>query len=189
MVHVYLSRTIFDGTRNTYPGRFHASMGALIESAVERDEQLLVAGRSYGVHQALRAACAFDKPSILVLGIAPAFGAFGNALSDNVKQYIEDVATTRCKYGMVASKKDNFTWHAGGAAYKRIFGYRGDNKVGKAMKKNKDNVCIEVIEGAEHAPIDEYLRHGLAKAMKKIVRHFGMDALEDIVGGVPVSTD
>ncbi len=186
MVHVYLSRAIFDGTRNTDPGLFHASMATLIKAATESDQQLLVTGRSYGVHQALRAACGFNKSSILVLGVAPAFGAFGNTWSDNVNQYITDVATTQCKYGMVASRKDRFTWKSGGASYKRKHTYRGDKDVGQAMEQNKDNVHIEVIDDAKHAPIDEYLRNGLVPAMQRTVRHFGMDDLEDIVNGVAV---
>ncbi|MCP4676819.1 MAG: hypothetical protein GY854_15155 [Deltaproteobacteria bacterium] len=190
MVHVYLSRGVFDGTRNTYPGRFHASMGALIESALETKEQLLVTGRSYGVHQSLRAACEFDDPAILVLGIAPAFGAFGNQFSDNVKQYVKDVAETKCKYGMIASEDDIFTWRSGGAAYKQKIGYRGDNDVGRAIEKNKANVHLEILHGADHAPIDEYLRHGLVPAMQRCVSFFGMDScVTDIVEGVEVNSD
>lgn len=186
MVHVYLSREIFDGTRNTYPVPFHASMSMLIETATANNGQLLITGRSYGVHQALRAACRFNKPSISVMGIAPAFGTFGNHWSKNVEQYVADVETTRCKYGMVASEDDVFTWRSGGAAYKRRIGYRGDNDVGRAAERNRDNVHVEVISGAKHAPIDEYLEHGLVSAMKRIAYHFGMDRLRDVVGGVTV---
>ena len=186
MVHVYLSKTLFDGTRNTYPGRFHAAMSALIEATTENGEEVLVTGRSYGVHQALRAACRFNKPTIAVIGIAPAFGAFGNQWSDNVRRYVLDVATTRCRYGMIASKRDFFTWKSGGAARKRRVLYRGDNDVGRAADRNPHNVHIEVIKNAHHAPIDEYIRYGLVPAMQRTVRHFGMHSLTDIVDGVRV---
>jgi hypothetical protein len=182
MVHVYLSRELFDGNRNVYPGKFHATMRKLIKSVLDDGRQVLVTGRSYGVHQALRAAYQFNDPSILVMGIAPAFGAFGNVWSDNVTQYVQDIETTQCKYGMVASKWDGFTWKAGGAAYKRKFlGYRGSRKVAKAIAKNRDNVYLELINHADHAPIDDYIRHGLIKSMKNIVRHFDMRGLTDIV--------
>jgi hypothetical protein len=78
LVLVYLPRFIFGTDRNTYPLRFHNAMKALIEHATKSSPWLLVSGRSYGVHQALRAVRKFDKPEILVIGIAPAFGAFGN---------------------------------------------------------------------------------------------------------------
>lgn len=190
LVLVYMPRNIFDGTRNEYPGRFHASMHALIERALADRKELLVTARSYGVHQALRAVRKFDTPMILLIGIAPAFGAFGNAWSDNVKRYIKDVEQTRCKYLMIASKNDGFTWRSGGAAYKKKIGYRGDNDVGRAMKRNKQNVRILVLQGADHAPIDEYLRHGLVNAMQKGAHRWGLDntPVGDIVYGRPVET-
>jgi hypothetical protein len=88
LVLVYLPRFIFGTDRNTYPTRFHNAMNTLITYATRTNHELLVSGRSYGVHQALRALRSFDSPRILLTGIAPAFGAFGNYASSNVEGYI-----------------------------------------------------------------------------------------------------
>jgi len=185
LVMVYMPRDIFDSTRNEYPGAFHASMRELIQAALADGRALLVTGRSYGVHQALHAVVQFNNPKILMIGIAPAFGAFGNQWSDNVKRYVSDVKHTRAKYCMIASEQDGFTWRSGGAAYKKKVGYRGDNDVGRAMKDNPHNVETIVLHGADHAPIDDYLRHGLVNAMRKCSDHFGFQktAVADVVYG------
>ena len=164
LVLVYMPRSIFDGTRNEYPGRFQASMHSLVERALADRKELLVTARSYGVHQALRAVRKFDTKRILLIGIAPAFGAFGNAWSDNVKRYIKDVEQTRCKYLMIASKNDGFTWRSGGAAYKKKIGYRGDNDVGRAMKRNKKNVRIIVYPPAVLSKTDRDYRQSRQSA-------------------------
>jgi hypothetical protein len=137
------------------------------------------------VHQALRAVRQFDSPKILLIGIAPAFGAFGNAWSDNVKQYVRDVEQTRAKFCMIASEDDGFTWRQGGAAYPRKVGYRGDNDVGRAIRNNRSNVTVMLLSGADHSPIDEYLRHGLVQSMRKCASRFGFDrtAIGDVVYG------
>ncbi len=170
----YARRITNDQQRNTYHPNFQASLAGLVEKALLDRQPILVSARSYGVHQALRVIRRFDSPLILLTGIAPAFGAFGNEWSDNVKQYIRDVESTRSKYCMIASESDGFTWRAGGAAYKQRVGYRGDNDVGRAMEHNKANVDYVLLHGADHAPIDEYLKHGLVDAMKQCVNHFGM---------------
>ena len=91
---------------------------------------------------------------------------------------------------MIASDDDNYTWKAGGAAARRRIGYKGDNDVGRAMDRNKQNVDYFVLSGAEHYPIDEYLRHGLVDAMQKGAHHWGLDntPVGDIVYGRPVET-
>lgn len=185
MVLVYMSRHVFDKARNEYPGQFHASMHALIQRAMDDKKELLVAAKSYGVHQALRAVRQFDSPLILLIGIAPAFGAFGNALSENVKRYIKDVRETRSRYFMIASDDDGFTWLAGGAAARRRCGYKGDNDVGRAMDDNKRNVDYYVLHGADHIPVDDYINHGLVDAMRKGAHHWGLDntPIGDIVYG------
>lgn len=174
LILVFMPRHIFDQTRNEYPEQFHTAMKGLIKVALADGRQVLVSARSYGVHQALRAIRSFDSPKILFTGIAPAFGAFGNTWSDNVDMYIVDVQNTRSKYCMIASEKDGFTWRSGGAAYKRKVGYRGDNDVGRAMEKNTQNVKIIKLDDADHAPIDEYLNHGLVLAMKQCAYKFSM---------------
>jgi len=171
---VYMSRHVFDTSRNTYPREFHVNIQELVKAALSSGHQVLVSGRSYGVHQALRALRAINSPQVLLTGIAPAFGAFGSTWSDNVNMYIEDVAHTQTKYCMIASKKDGFTWRSGGAAYKKNIGYRGDNDVGRAMEKNRANVHIVKLDDANHAPIDEYLNHGLVSAIKQCAYHFAM---------------
>ena len=190
LVLVYMPKNVFDGTRNEYPGQFHASMHALVERALADKKELLVAARSYGVHQALRALRKFDSPLVLLIGIAPAFGAFGNVWSENVEQYIDDVEHTRCRYFMIASEDDGHTWRAGGAAARKRVGYRGDNDVGRAMDRNSQNVDYYVLSGANHYPIDEYIRHGLVDAMQKGAHHWGLDdtPIGDVVYGRPVGT-
>jgi hypothetical protein len=47
---VYMPKDVLDGTRNEYPGRFHASMHALVRKALADRKELLVTARSYGVH-------------------------------------------------------------------------------------------------------------------------------------------
>jgi hypothetical protein len=135
----------------------------------------------------LRAIRKFDSPLILLIGIAPAFGAYGNVWSDNVKQYIKDVRHTRCKYFMVASDLDIHTWQSVGAAARRPL--RGDPRVNWAMKKNKSNVDYFVIHGAMHFPIDAYLRHGLVDAMRREATHWGLQntPVGDIVYGRQVT--
>ena len=174
LVLVYMPRHVGDGQRNDYHPNFQASLAGLIERTIADGKELLISAKSYGVHQTLRVMRQFDSPLILLTGIAPAFGAFGNQWSANVKQYIKDVERTRCKYCMIASEDDIFTWRSGGAAYKKRIGFRGDNDVGRAMQKNKKNVHIIVLNGAGHAPIDEYINHGLVKAMRQAADHFGM---------------
>ncbi len=174
LVLVYMPRHVGDGQRNDYHPQFQTSLAGLIERAIADGKELLISAKSYGVHQALRVMRRFDSPLILLTGIAPAFGAFGNQWSANVKQYVKDVEQTRCKYCMIASEDDGFTWRSGGAAYKKRIGFRGDNDVGRAMQKNRKNVHIIVLHGADHAPIDEYLNHGLVKAMRQAADHFGM---------------
>ena len=188
LVLIYLSRHVFDGTRGDYCRRFQDYLRMLVEHAMANGRELLVTGRSYGVHQALRVLRHFDSPKILLIGIAPSFGWLGNSVTSNVQQYIRDVEDTRCRYGMIASEDDGFTWRSGGAAYpdsSRVGGYRGDNDVGRAASRNTRNVTIEVITGADHAPIDEYLNHGLVNAMHRIVRHFNMQdtPVGDVVFG------
>ena len=137
----------------------------------------------------LRAVRSFDTPKILLIGIAPGFGAFGGPLSANVQQYIADVRRTRCKYLMVASEGDIITWRSGGAAYKRrLWGYRGDNDVGRAMDANPDNTHTITLQDAGHSPVDKYLRFGLVSAMKEGVRHFGFEGtvVDDIIHGRPL---
>jgi hypothetical protein len=187
LVLVYMPKDVFDGTRNEYPGKFQASMHALVERALADRKALLVTARSYGVHQALRAIRRFDSPLILLIGIAPAFGAYGNVWSDNVKQYIKDVRHTRCKYFMIASDLDIHTWQSGGAAARKPL--RGDHRVNWAMKKNKSNVDYFVIHGAMHFPIDAYLHHGLVDAMRRGATHWGLQntPIGDIVYGRDVS--
>jgi len=131
-----------------------------------------------------------DSPLVLLIGIAPAFGAFGNVWSDNVEQYIDDVEHTRCRYFMIASEDDGHTWRAGGAAARKRVGYRGDNDVGRAMDRNSQNVDYYVLSGANHYPIDEYIRHGLVDAMQKGAHHWGLDdtPIGDVVYGRPVGT-
>lgn len=41
------------------------------------------------------------------------------------------------------------------------------------MSRNPENVATVLLSGADHAPIDEYLRHGLVDAMQRVVRRFG----------------
>jgi hypothetical protein len=189
MIIVYMPRHVFDGTRNEYPGPFHASMEMLLESALTDGREVLVSARSYGTHQALRALRKFDTPKILMIGIAPAFGAFGGALDANVRQYIKDVRHTRCKYLMIASEGDVITWRSGGAAYKRRFlGYRGDNDVGRAMEANPNNTHTIRLHKAGHSPVDKYIRHGLVSAMREGVLHFGFSGtvVDDIIHGRPL---
>jgi hypothetical protein len=182
---VFMPRHIFDATRNEYPGQFHASLRGLIEAALADGGEVLVTGRSYGVHQALRAVRQFDSPKILLIGIAPAFGAFGNAWSDNVQRYVQDVRETRSRLCLIASEDDGFTWRQGGAAYKRNVGYRGDNDVGRAIEGNLANVTVQLLHGADHAPIDGYIRHGLVEAMRKCASRFDLarTAIGDVVYG------
>ena len=40
MVLVYMPRNVFDGTRNEYPGKFHASMATLIKRALKDRKNL-----------------------------------------------------------------------------------------------------------------------------------------------------
>jgi hypothetical protein len=81
---------------------------------------------------------------------------------------------------MIASDYDGFTWRRGGAAYRRQGRdtYRGDPKVGRAMEANSANVTIKRLRpadrAADHAPIDNYINHGLLDAMKRCAREFGM---------------
>jgi hypothetical protein len=189
MVLVYMPRHIGDATRNEYPRPFQAAMHALIERALADNTPLLVTARSYGVHQALRAIRKYDSPLILLIGIAPAFGAFGNIWSNNVKQYYKDVEQTCSRYCMIASEDDFHTWRAGGAARRWKVGskYKGDNEVGRSMDRNKENVCCLTLEGANHYPFDEYLNHGLVAAMQKGVQHWGMD--NTVVGDIVYGAD
>ena len=192
MIVVFMPRHVGDGQRNDYHPNFQASLAALIRHAMKDNKELLVSARSYGVSQALRVIVQFNSPRILLTGIAPAFGAFGSQGSANVKQHIRDIQNTRSKYCMIASKDDGFTWRAGGAAYKRRISIRGDNDVYRAMKKNTANVHLILLDGADHAPVDEYLRHGLVNAMRQAADHFRMTKtpVGDIVyGRKPPPTD
>ena len=171
---VYMPRHIFDGQRNSYHPDFQSSLAALIENALSAEKNLLISAKSYGIHQSLRVIRRFDSPRILLTGISPAFGAFGNIWSEAVDQYISDVKDTRAKYCMIASKQDGFTWRRGGAAYRRNGTFRGDPNVGEAMESNSENVAIIKLSGADHSPITEYIDHGLVGAIKDCVDHFGM---------------
>lgn len=183
MVLVYMPRHIFDGQRNDYNPAFVKSLLKIVKDIVAEKKELLVSARSYGVHQALNVVRQVNSPLVLVEGIAPAFGAFGNEWSDNVKKYIDDVEKTRSKYCMIASRDDNFTWKSGGAVYWEQGGWLGDEDVGKAMKRNEKNVVTLVLDKAEHTPIDSYLEHGLLDMMRKGVKYFGLEKgpLGDIV--------
>jgi hypothetical protein len=174
IVHIYMPRGIDSDERNRYHPRFQSNLSALLKAALSSNRQVLVTGRSYGVHQALRVIRKYDSPRILLIGVAPAFGAFGNQYSANVKQYVTDVKLTRSKYCMVASEDDGFTWRSGGAAYKRRIGYRGDNDVGRAAERNKKNVTCVRLNHADHTPIDNYIKRGLDKGMKQCAYHFAM---------------
>jgi len=79
-----MPRHVRDGQRNDYHPNFQASLAGLIERAIADGKELLISAKSYGVHQALRVMRHFDSPLILLTGIAPAFGAFGNQWSANV---------------------------------------------------------------------------------------------------------
>jgi hypothetical protein len=184
LVLVYLPRHVCDGTRNDYNPRFQSRLSNLIRSAMADGKEVLVTAKSYGVSQALRVIRSFDSPLILLIGISPAFGAFGNAYSDNVTKYINDVRNTRSKYCMIANRWDGFTWRRGGAAYRRRGGrgrtFRGDPKVGEAMENNKNNVHLIRLEqrcsGETNHTLDCYIRGGLVSAMKQAVNHFRMNA-------------
>jgi len=189
VVLLYLSRFIFDQQRNDYPRQFSNPLKALIEAALAEREGLLISAKSFGTHQTLRVLRQYDDPSILLTGISPAFGAFGNAYSDNVKRYIRDVRDTRSRYCMIASEQDGFTWRSGGAARRRGNGTcRGDNDVCDAMDRNKDNVKTYTITGSDHSPIDDYINHGLVGRMKDCARHFHMAAgpVGDVVYNRPL---
>lgn len=181
IVVVYMPRFTGDGQRGGYHPAFQASLSALIRHALKDGKPLLVSARSYGVHQALRVIRENDSPKILLTGIAPAFGSFGRRMSRSVFQYSRDVLQTKSKYCMIASKDDTATWKAGGAADET----RGDRDVYSAMKRNDKNVTLVLLDGAEHTPLDKYLRHGLAGAIKQAVEHFGMGftPVGDIVYG------
>ncbi len=193
LVLVYLSRFIMDGQRGDYPKSLELGLTSLIDDAMESGQELLVCARSYGVHQTLRTLRRYDNPKILLIGIAPAFGWLGTSLTRNVQQYITDVKETRCRYAMIASTDDGFTWRSGGAAYPdsdQPGGYRGDNHVGRAMDQNPKNVTYHLLSGADHTPIDDYLGHGLVKGMQTVVRHFGMERtpVGSVVSGEPTES-
>jgi len=173
-VLVFMPRHIGDGQRNTYHPHFQSSLFALLESVLSSDGTVLISAKSYGVHQSLRLIRNFDSPQILLTGIAPAFGAFGNVWSEGVDQHINDVKNTRARYCMIASRQDGFTWRRGGAAYRRNGTFRGDKNIGEAMEHNSENVTIVKLQGANHKPITEYIDHGLVGAMQDCVDHFGM---------------
>ena len=193
LILVYLSRHVFFDThsRNTYPGAFRDSIHLLIKEGA-RSDQLLIAAKSYSVHQVLHAINNFDDASpaysyinrILFIGISPAFGAFGNVFSSNVARYHSDIQRTSCKFYMIASNDDGITWRAGGAARRwksRRSGFKGDNKVGKAIEENYGKrVKVITINGANH-PMDDYLECGLVDAMRRCGNESGFQTIRNIL--------
>ncbi len=179
LVLVYMPRHTTDGQRNEYHPNLRASLRALIERALRDGGELLVSAKSYGVHQALHVIREFNDPKILLIGISPAFGAFGGARSANVLRYINDVEETRSKYCMIASEFDVFPWQSGGAAFRRGPAIIGDPRVFRAMDRNRDNVDYALVNSPGHG-MDKYLDHGLVGAMRSCVDHFGM---RDTVAG------
>lgn len=173
MVLVYFSRFIDAEDRNKYPSSFSSPFRTLLLSGTSDNKQLLVTAKSYAVHQSLRVIRELGSKKILFIGISPAFGAFGNAMSDNVKDHHGDIKNVRSKYCMVASKRDGFTWRRGGAAYKRNSTYRGDPDVGKAKNSNSQNVYIVLLDSADHK-LDDYIKYGLKYAMEQCAHHFNM---------------
>jgi hypothetical protein len=189
-VLVYMPRHMGDDQRDTYHPDFQQSLSGLLKYGRANNGKLLVTARSYGVHQALRVIAQLESPDIMLIGIAPAFGVFGNQASANVARYVQDLSRTKSRVCLIASKDDGFTFQAGGAAYRRASGrIRGDDDVYRALKANRANTELILLDGADHAPVDEYLRHGLARAMRQAVAHFGWQdtPVFEVVSGRPAA--
>jgi hypothetical protein len=187
-VLVYMPRHVMDGQRNDYNSHFQRSLRELIRHALRDGRDLLVAGKSYGVNQALRVVREFDTPKILLIGISPAFGAFGNVGSPMVARYIRDVKDTRSRYCMIAEAGDVFPWNAGGAAAGRGPQIVGDPRVYAAMQDNRANVDTVLLEGTGHG-MDHYLEHGLVGGMQRCATHWGYQdtAIGDVLFGRAVA--
>jgi hypothetical protein len=188
-VLVYMPRHVMDGQRNDYHPNFQRSLRELIRHALRDNRELLVASKSYGVNQALRVVREFDTPKILLIGISPAFGAFGNVGSPMVARYIRDVKDTRSRYCMIAAAGDVFPWNAGGAAVGRGPQIVGDPRVYAAMRDNSANVDTVLLEGTGHG-MDRYLEHGLVDGMQRCATHWGYQdtVIGDVVFGRGVAS-
>lgn len=170
---VFMTRGLFDGSRNRYAAAFVRNLGALAAHAIADGKTLLVSARSYGNSQTLRVLRRFaNSPRILFTGHCPAFGAFGNKWSANVKRFHEDVRRTRVKYCMISSTGDKYTWRSGGACIRSRGKVRGDPKVCAAIDRNRRNVKVYTIAKADHDNA-EYIQHGVIRRMRECVRHFG----------------
>jgi hypothetical protein len=172
LVLVFMSKSVMDGKRNEYDPNFVKNLGTLASHGIGDRKTLLVTARSYGNSQALHVLRQrANSPRILFIGLCPAFGAFGNKWSANVKRFHQDVKETQVKYCMIASEKDNYAWRAGGACVTKGGRYQGDENVCKAIDKNRSNVKVFTINGAGHDNA-EYLANGAMDRMRRCVEHF-----------------